>query len=256
VRTGSRRDVRRSGGGHAARAAGSIDEREATAHPDRDDNEAMDRTADAVQRFDVQMQRLPLVAILRGIRPDEAVAVGAALVEAGWGLIEVPLNSPAPLESIAALAQAFPQALIGAGTVLDAADVRAVHAAGGRMVVAPNFDAAVVRASVALGMASLPGVLSPSEACAALGAGATALKLFPAEMIPPAAVKALRAVLDPAVQLLPVGGIGLDNWDSYRAAGASGFGIGSSLYRPGQPAAAVGEQATRWAAAWQAHAGR
>ena len=216
----------------------------------------MSQPADAVQRFIVQMQRLPLVAILRGIRPDEAVAVGASLVEAGWGLIEVPLNSPAPLESIAALARAFPHAVIGAGTVLDAAAVRAVYAAGGRMVVAPNFDAAVMRESVALGMASLPGVLSASEAFAALGAGATALKLFPAEMIPPAAVKALRAVLDPPVQLLPVGGIGLDNWQAYRAAGASGFGIGSSLYRPGQSAESVREQARRWVAAWQAHAGQ
>jgi len=216
----------------------------------------MSQPADAVQRFIVQMQRLPLVAILRGIRPDQAVAVGAALVEAGWGLIEVPLNSPAPLESIAALARAFPNAVIGAGTVLDAAAVRAVYAAGGRMVVAPNFDAAVMRESVALGMASLPGVLSASEAFAALGAGATALKLFPAEMIPPAAVKALRAVLDPAVQLLPVGGIGLDNWQAYRAVGASGFGIGSSLYRPGQSAESVREQARRWVAAWQAHAGQ
>jgi 2-dehydro-3-deoxyphosphogalactonate aldolase len=220
-----------------------------------DENEAMNPPADAAQRFVAQMQRLPLVAILRGIGPDEAVAVGASLVEAGWGLIEVPLNSPAPLESIAALAQAFPQALVGAGTVLDAAAVRAVHAAGGRLVVAPNFDAAVVRESVALGMACLPGVLSASEACAALGAGATALKLFPAEMIPPAAVKALRAVLDPAVQLLPVGGIGLDNWEGYRAAGAGGFGVGSSLYRPGQPAASVGEQARRWVAAWRMQAG-
>ena len=198
----------------------------------------------------------PLVAILRGIRPDQAVAVGTALVEAGWGLIEVPLNSPAPLESIAALARAFPNAVIGAGTVLDAAAVRAVYAAGGRMVVAPNFDAAVTRESGALGMAGLPGVLSASEAFAALGAGATALKLFPAEMIPPAAVKALRAVLDPAVQLLPVGGIDLDNWQAYRAAGASGFGIGSSLYRPGQSAESVREQARRWVAAWQAHAGQ
>ena len=215
----------------------------------------MNEATDALQRFTAAMRSLPLVAILRGLRPAEAVAVGGALVEAGWRLIEVPLNSPAPLESIAALAAAFPQALVGAGTVLDAGAVRAVHAAGGRMVVAPNFDAAVVRQSVELGMASLPGVLSASEAFAALAAGASALKLFPAEMIPPAAVKALRAVLDPATQLLPVGGIGLDNWRAYRAAGASGFGIGSSLYQPGRDAAAVGEQARRWTAAWQAAAG-
>jgi len=205
-----------------------------------------------LRRFVATLQSLPLIAILRGLRPAEAVAIGGTLVEAGWRLIEVPLNSPAPLESIAALAAAFPQALVGAGTVLDVAAVRDVHAAGGRMIVAPNFDAAVVRESAALGLATLPGVLSASEAFAALAAGATALKLFPAEMIPPAAVKALRAVLDPAAQLLPVGGIGLDNWRAYRAAGASGFGIGSSLYKPGQDAAVVGEQARRWAVAWQA----
>lgn len=214
----------------------------------------MDESSGPVERFAAAMRSLPLVAILRGLRPAEAVAVGGALVEAGWRLIEVPLNSPAPLESIAALAAAFPHALVGAGTVLDAAAVRDVNAAGGRMVVAPNFDAAVVRQSVALGLVTLPGVLSASEAFAALAAGANALKLFPAEMIPPAALKALRAVLDPATRLLPVGGIALDNWRPYHAAGANGFGIGSSLYKPGQDAAVVGEQARRWAAAWQAAA--
>jgi 2-dehydro-3-deoxyphosphogalactonate aldolase len=203
-------------------------------------------------RFDAAFDDLPLVAILRGLTPGEAVAVGRALVDAGWRLIEVPLNSPEPLRSIEALAAALPGALVGAGTVLTPAAARDVHAAGGRMVVAPNFDAAVVRESLRLGMVALPGVMSPSEAFAALGAGATALKLFPAEAIAPAVVKAMRAVLEPAVRLLPVGGITLANMADYRAAGAAGFGIGSSLYKPGSTAAEVAAQARRWAAAWRA----
>lgn len=175
----------------------------------------------------------PLIAILRGLRPDEARAVGEALVTSGWKLIEVPLNSPDPLRSIATLARAFPDALIGAGTVLQPEQVREVHAAGGQLVVAPNFNAEVVREAVRLGMACLPGVLTATEAFAALAAGATGLKLFPAEMIPPEAVKALRAVLPAETLLLPVGGIGTGNMAAYRAAGANGFGIGSALYKPG-----------------------
>ena len=185
----------------------------------------------------------PLVAILRGLRPDEALAVGQAVIDGGWHLIEVPLNSPEPLRSIEALAKAFPRALVGAGTVLSAEQVRAVHAAGGCLVVAPNFSADVVQEAVRLGMACLPGVLSATEAFAALAAGATGLKLFPAEMIPPAAVKALRAVLPPSTLLLPVGGITPGNLAAYRAAGADGFGIGSALYRPGADAAQVKNRA-------------
>jgi len=203
-------------------------------------------------RFAAAMHHLPLVAILRGVRPDEAVAIGRALLDAGWRLIEVPLNSPEPLRSIEALVQALPEALVGAGTVLTPAAVRDVHAAGGRMIVAPNFDAAVVRESVRLGMVSLPGVMSPTEAFAALAAGAAALKLFPAEAIAPAVVKALRAVLDPTVRVLPVGGITPTNIADYRAAGASGFGIGSSLYKPGMTVAQVAVQARRWADTWRA----
>ena len=205
-------------------------------------------------RFAAALARLPLIAILRGLRPDEAVPIGTALVDAGWQIVEVPLNSPEPLLSIAALAEAFPDALIGAGTVLSASAVREVHAAGARLVVAPNFSSEVVREAVALGMVALPGVLSASEAFAALADGAAGLKLFPAEMVPPAAVKALRAVLDPATVVLPVGGISLDNMAAYRAAGASGFGIGSSLYKPGIDAAAVAALARRWADAWRAFA--
>jgi 2-dehydro-3-deoxyphosphogalactonate aldolase len=208
-------------------------------------------TSDPSQRFAVACADLPLVAILRGLRPDEAVEIGSALVDAGWRMIEVPLNSPDPLLSIAALADAFPDALVGAGTVLSARAVRDVHAAGAELVVAPNFDRDVVGEAVALGLAALPGVLSASEAFAALAAGAVGLKLFPAEMIAPAAVKALRAVLDPATIVLPVGGISLANMAAYRDAGASGFGIGSSLYRPGMTAEEVGAAARRWVDAWR-----
>ncbi|HEX2545353.1 MAG TPA: 2-dehydro-3-deoxy-6-phosphogalactonate aldolase [Ramlibacter sp.] len=194
--------------------------------------------------------RLPLVAILRGITPQEAPAVGQVLFEAGWRLIEVPLNSPEPLRSIEALAHAHPQAIVGAGTVKTVEEVHAVHRAGGRLVVSPHFDRRVVDAAVNLGMACAPGVATPSEAFAALEAGATALKLFPAEMIPPAAVKALRAVIPAQVLLLPVGGISPSTMRSYRDAGASGFGIGSALYKRGMDANAVALQARAFADAW------
>jgi 2-dehydro-3-deoxyphosphogalactonate aldolase len=191
----------------------------------------------------------PLIAILRGLRTDEALAIGQAILSGGWHVIEVPLNSPDPLRSIEALAGAYPQALIGAGTVIRPAQVREVHAAGGRLVVAPNFDAAVVQEAARLGMACLPGVLTATEAFAALQAGAAGLKLFPAEMIPPGAVKALRAVLPHSTLLLPVGGITPGNLAAYRAAGADGFGIGSALYRPGIGAAEVKDKALDFMAA-------
>ncbi|HKX43130.1 MAG TPA: 2-dehydro-3-deoxy-6-phosphogalactonate aldolase [Burkholderiaceae bacterium] len=203
-------------------------------------------------KLDAAMRRLPLVAILRGLTPEEAPAVGAALTEAGFALIEVPLNSPRPLASIAALAAQHPDALVGAGTVLTLDQVREVHAAGGQLIVSPNFDAEVVRAAVQLGMVCLPGVLTPSEAFAALAAGASGLKLFPAELMPPAGVKALRAVLSAETRVLPVGGITPETMAPYRAAGANGFGLGSALYKPGDDAAAVGAAARRFAAAWQA----
>jgi 2-dehydro-3-deoxyphosphogalactonate aldolase len=194
--------------------------------------------------------RLPLAAILRGITPAEAPAVGDALYNAGWRLLEVPLNSPEPLRSIELLAQRFPDALVGAGTVRTEEEVRQVHAAGGRIIVSPHFDPRVVRASVARGLVSLPGVMTPSEAFAALDAGASGLKLFPAEIITPAAVKALRAVLSASVRLIPVGGITPANMAAYRAAGASGFGIGSALYRPGMDAGDVAASARAFADAW------
>ena len=154
-------------------------------------------------------------------------------MDSGFALIEVPLNSPQPLQSIAALTELFPQTLIGAGTVLNTQQVKDVHAAGGRLVVSPNFNPAVVAQALALGMVVLPGVATPTEAFAALDAGAHGLKLFPAEMISVATVKALRAVLPKDAALMPVGGITPDNMAAYRAAGATGFGLGSALYAPG-----------------------
>lgn len=204
----------------------------------------------AIETFRQAFDACPLVAILRGVRPAEAQPVGAALADDGWRVIEVPLNSPQPLDSIAALARALPQAVVGAGTVLRPEQVAPVHAAGGRLVVAPNFNPAVVREAARLGMACLPGVFTATEAFAALEAGATGLKLFPAEMIPPAGVKALRAVLPREALVLPVGGITPANMAAYRAAGADGFGIGSALYRPGATAAQVQEDGRRFLDAW------
>lgn len=205
----------------------------------------------ARSRLQRALLALPLVAILRGITPGEALAVGQALVDAGWAVIEVPLNSPQALDSIALLAQAFPQALVGAGTVLRVDEVAAVAAAGGRLIVSPNADGQVIAEARRRGLVSLPGVATPTEAFAALAAGATGLKLFPAEMIMPAVVKALRAVLPPQVLLLPVGGIGTGNLATYHASGANGFGIGSALYKPGMGADAVAQRARRFAEAWR-----
>ncbi len=204
------------------------------------------------QHLQQSLQQLPLVAILRGLSPDEAPAIGHALVDAGFVLLEVPLNSPQPLRSIETLAAQHPQLLIGAGTVLRAQDVREVHAAGGRLIISPHFDAEVVQEALRLGLACLPGVATPSEAFAALKAGAHALKLFPAEMLGPSVVKALRAVLPASVPLLPVGGVSPDNMAAYRQAGASGFGIGSALYKPGQSTTDTAAAAQRFIQSWRA----
>ena len=205
----------------------------------------------AFEKFAHALDTLPLVAILRGLPAQDALPVGAALTGAGWSLIEVPLNSPQPLQSIEALASAFPQTLVGAGTVLSPGDVRDVHAAGGRMVIAPNFNEDVVREAVQLGLVCLPGVLTPTEAFAALDAGATGLKLFPSEMITPPVVRALRAVLSADAVLLPVGGITPGNMRAYRAAGANGFGIGSALYLPGMEVPMVLENAMNFIACYE-----
>lgn len=208
-------------------------------------------------RFAAAMARLPLVAILRGLTAAEAPAILDALLSQGFALIEIPLNSPDPFTSIAALRKkAPPEVFIGAGTALRVADVEAVALAGGDLVVTPHADAAIIRAAKALGLVCLPGVATPTEAFAALGAGADGLKAFPAEMIAPAVVKAWRAVIPSDVPILPVGGIGPDSLAAYVAAGASGFGLGSALYRPGDPPQRVAERAAAFVAAWRAIAGR
>lgn len=196
----------------------------------------------------------PLVAILRGIRPEEAEAIGDVLVQAGLGIIEVPLNSPDPFDSIARLAQRFgTRVLIGAGTVMRPADVDRVADAGGALIVTPHADPALVRAAKARGMAAVPGFFTPAEAFSLLDAGADALKLFPAEGGSPAMLKALRAVLPAGAMVLPVGGMDAGTMGAWRKAGAAGFGIGSAIYRPGDSA---GEVAAKTATLLAALAGK
>lgn len=196
------------------------------------------------------LARCPLVAILRGIRPEEAAAVGDALVAAGFAMIEVPLNSPDPLASIRLLAGRFGDTvLVGAGTVLSAEDARAVTAAGGRLVVMPHADPAVIAAAKVAGAIVLPGCYTATEAFAALAAGADGLKLFPAEIGGPALLKALKAVLPREVPVLPVGGVTPETIAAWRGAGAAGFGIGSALYRPGDAPGAVAARARAFVAA-------
>lgn len=203
--------------------------------------------------LDTYLKDLPLIAILRGVTPDEIVAVGRALYDAGFRVIEIPLNSPQPFDSIRRLtAELGEDCLIGAGTVLTEAQVAEVDAAGGRLIVSPNANLAVIRASKAAGLVSAPGVATPSEGFAALDAGADSLKLFPAEQLGPAVVKAWRAVFPKELALLPVGGITPDNMGPYLAAGANGFGLGSALYKPGLSAAQVSANAQAFAAGWAA----
>lgn len=196
-----------------------------------------------------RLSECPLVAIIRGVTPAEAEAVGEAIYEAGIRIIEVPLNSPKPLESIGILAKNLGErALVGAGTVLEVEDVARVRNAGGGIIVSPNTDMAVIAATAAADMVSSPGFYTPSEAFQALKAGAHGLKLFPAEATSPAVVKAMRAVLPKQVPLLVVGGVRPDNMRSYLDAGATGFGLGSGLFKPGQSPAEVGAQARAYVA--------
>jgi 2-dehydro-3-deoxyphosphogalactonate aldolase len=201
----------------------------------------------AVLSFRRMLGECPLVAIIRGVTPVEAEAIGEAIIGAGIRIIEVPLNSPEPFESIRRLASSLKgRALVGAGTVLDPQDVGRVREAGGELIVSPNVHAPVIEATNAAGMVSAPGYFTPSEAFDALRAGAHALKLFPAEAASPSLVKAQRAVLPRDVPLLIVGGVRPDNMRAYRDAGADGFGLGSGLYRPGQSAAEVAGQAAAY----------
>jgi len=199
------------------------------------------------------LDRLPLVAILRGVSPDEVVAIGRALVDAGFAIIEVPLNSPRPFESIALLSHAFGESvLVGAGTVTGVEQVRHVADAGGRVVVMPHSDPSVVRAAKAMGLACIPGIATPTEGFAALANGADALKLFPAELLTPAALKSMRSVFPADTRFLPVGGITPATMEEYVAAGASGFGLGSALYKRGDDATTVAANARAFVAAWRA----
>ena len=196
---------------------------------------------------------LPLIAVLRGITPGEIPAVGAALVAHGFGILEVTLNSPRPFESIAALAATFGErCLVGAGTVTAVREVAQVKAAGGRLIVMPHGDTAVVREAKRQGLVCVPGVATPTEAFAALEAGADGLKMFPADQLPPSALKAWRAVLPRETLVFAVGGIRPDNMGPYWSAGADGFGTGSNLYQPGATVEHVRSSAAAYAAAFRA----
>lgn len=198
------------------------------------------------------MAALPLVAILRGITPDEVEDVGDVLVESGFRLIEVPLTSPDPFRSIAMLVRRLGSAVIvGAGTVRRTEQLDALVEAGGRLMVTPHGDTALIRAAAARRLSTLPGVATPTEAFAALDAGADALKLFPSDVIPPSAVKAFRTVVGPAVPLYPTGGITLDDLRRYADAGADGFGLGGALYRPGDAASDVRQKAEAFVTNWR-----
>ncbi|HTH59467.1 MAG TPA: 2-dehydro-3-deoxy-6-phosphogalactonate aldolase [Paraburkholderia sp.] len=193
-----------------------------------------------------------LIAILRGVTPADVVDHGRALVDAGFKIIEVPLNSPQPLDSIAALRAALPaDVLVGAGTVLSPVRVRNVKRAGGDLIVMPHADTEVIRTAKEEGLACVPGVATPTEAFAALLHGADALKMFPAESLGPAIVKAWRGVIPREVPLLPVGGIQPDNMGPFLAAGASGFGLGSALYKPGQAASVTRSHADAFRNGWR-----
>jgi len=194
----------------------------------------------------------PIIAILRGLTPAEAEPVGEALIAAGIDRIEVPLNSPEPLRSVEILARRFgDRATIGAGTVLTAQQVRQVAEAGGRLIVSPNANPAVIAATRAAGLQAWPGIMTPTEAFAALEAGATGLKLFPAELVGPAGLKAMRAVLPPETRVCAVGGAAPDTFALWRRAGANGVGIGSALYAAGRPLPEIAASAARIVAAWE-----
>lgn len=207
-----------------------------------------------------EMNRIPfppmkraLIAILRGLKPEEAEAIVGTLIEAGFTAIEIPLNSPDPFRSIGMAARMAPaDCLIGAGTVLTVAQVEELDAAGGRLMVSPNVEPAVIRRAAEKGMVTMPGVFTPTEALAAAAAGATGLKFFPASVLGPAGITAIRAVLPPELEIAAVGGVSEENFADYARAGIRSFGLGSSLYKPGMDAAEVGRRARATISAYDA----
>jgi 2-dehydro-3-deoxyphosphogalactonate aldolase len=213
----------------------------------------MTQFAQLTKRFAAAQMELPLVAILRGVRPQEVVAIGVCLADTGFRLIEVPLNSPDPFTSIAALRKALPaDVLVGAGTVLNVAQVDKLCGCGAELAVMPHADPTLIRAAKAAGLICVPGITTPTEAFAALAAGADALKLFPAELVTPSVLKSMGAVLPKGCGLLPVGGITPESMKAYLEAGATGFGLGSALYKPGMSLEQVATTAHRFVAAWRA----
>ncbi len=200
--------------------------------------------------------KYPLIAILRGLKPEETEGVVGALIETGFGAIEIPLNSPDPFRSIEIAAKMAPaDCLIGAGTVLSVGDVASLDAAGGKLMVSPNADAEVITAAREKGMVTMPGVLTPTEALVAAKAGATGLKFFPASIIGPSGINAIRTILPKDLIIAAVGGVSDKNFTEYTSAGILAFGLGTSLYKPGMTAAEVRERATVTLAAYDAAIG-
>lgn len=204
-----------------------------------------------MKNIDAIFAKMPIVAIIRGVTPDEVVEVGRALIDAGIGIIEVPLNSPNPFESIARLSEAFPDCITGAGTVLHADDVAKVKAAGGSIIVAPNINAEVIGKALSLGMVPMPGFQTATEAFEAVKAGATYLKLFPASSAGMGHIKAIKAVLPAGCKILAVGGAGASTMAEWHAAKADGYGIGSELYQPGRDIETIKQQAENLVAAYR-----
>ena len=213
----------------------------------------MSHHATLIARFAAAQSALPLVAILRGVRPQEVVDIGVSLVDVGFRLIEIPLNSPDPFVSIAALRQALPtDAMVGAGTVLEVEHIGLLCDYGAELVVMPHADLTLIRAAKAAGLICVPGIATPTDAFGALAAGADALKIFPAELVTPAVLKAMCAVLPKGRGLLPVGGIKPESIKPYVDAGATGFGLGSALYKPGMTVEQIATMARKFVAAWRA----
>ncbi|MGN6366299.1 2-dehydro-3-deoxy-6-phosphogalactonate aldolase [Asticcacaulis taihuensis] len=206
-----------------------------------------------MEQWQDALKTLPLVAILRGLRPSEALDIGEVLVEAGFRIVEVPLNSPDPFDSIKLLAQSLSKrAIVGAGTVLNVPDVETLHAVGGQICISPNANPDVIRRAKALGLISFPAFFTPTEAFSAIDAGADAIKLFPAELAGTTGLKAMKAVLPKTIPVFPVGGVNPDNMKDFIEAGAAGFGIGSGVFKPGDTPEIVYKKARAFVEGWEA----